>query len=218
MQPSRDAGSRERILYLLKSKGPRTAAELARALGVTAVAVRQHLRRLSDEGSVASDLQRRPVGRPARVWRLTDAGQAAFPESYAELAVGVLDAARAAFGAGGLERVVRARSKAQLAAYRERLGDSDAPLARRVAALARLRTAEGYMAESRSQRDGSVLLIENHCPICAAADACRGLCTAELELFQSLLGRGVEVERTEYLFDGARRCTYRIRARRRSRR
>ena len=40
----------------------------------------------------------------------------------------------------------------------------------RVARLAELRTAEGYMVECRREGDGFVLA-ENHCPICAAAEA-----------------------------------------------
>jgi predicted ArsR family transcriptional regulator len=37
--------------------------------------------------------------------------------------------------------------------------------------LASIRTNEGYMAEIQSLDDDSFLLIENHCPICAAAIA-----------------------------------------------
>jgi predicted ArsR family transcriptional regulator len=41
------------------------------------------------------------------------------------------------------------------------------------------------MAEVKTQADGSCLLIENHCPICAAAEACQGFCRSELEVFQA---------------------------------
>jgi predicted ArsR family transcriptional regulator len=55
------------------------------------------------------------------------------------------------------------------------------------------------MAEAARQRDGSFLLIENHCPICAAASACQGLCREELILFSSVLGNDVSVERTDHI-------------------
>jgi predicted ArsR family transcriptional regulator len=58
-------------------------------------------------------------------------------------------------------------------------------------------------------KDGSFLLIENHCPICAAATACTGLCARELEVFQRVLGQ-VTIERTEHILAGARRCVYRV--------
>ena len=77
--------------------------------------------------------------------------------------------------------------------------------------LADLRREEGYMAEAR--RDGrSWVLVEHHCPICAAATACQGFCRNELALFRSVLGPDVTVERTEYLLEGGDRCAYRIEA------
>ena len=77
--------------------------------------------------------------------------------------------------------------------------------------LAKLRVEEGYMAESRPAPDGSLLLIENHCPVCAAARACQGLCRSELEIFRALLP-GASVERVDHILAGARRCAYRIEA------
>ena len=120
----------------------------------------------------------------------------------------MLEATRDAFGDEGLERLVAVRTKKQLAAYKRVLPEG-APLAKRVAALAKQRRDEGYLAEWK--RDGdALLLLENHCPICAAARYCQGLCAGELELFEKALGPGVRVERTEHLLAGARRCAYRI--------
>ena len=65
------------------------------------------------------------------------------------------------------------------------------------------------MADVEQAADGW-LLIENHCPICAAAQVCQGICAAEEALFQDVLGPGVHVARDEYILDGARRCTYRV--------
>lgn len=66
------------------------------------------------------------------------------------------------------------------------------------------------MAEVRRERPGTFVLVENHCPICAAATACQGFCTSELDLFRSVLGPGVDVERTEHIVGGDRRCAYRV--------
>jgi iron-sulfur cluster biosynthesis transcriptional regulator SufR len=204
------SGPRDRILHLLKRKGPQSAAELARRLKVTPMAVRQHLKALAADGLVAYRETPSGVGRPARVWRLTGRSRERFPDSHGELVVDLLAAMRQAFGDQGLERLVAARTKAQKAAYRARIPGARAALAKKVAALTAIRKDEGYMAEWSKQRDGTFLLVENHCPICAAAEACQGLCLGELELFRSVLGRGVKVERTEHLLTGARRCVYRI--------
>ena len=56
----------------------------------------------------------------------------------------------------------------------------------------------------------SFLFVENHCPICAAATACQGLCRSELAIFRAVLGTEITVERTDHILAGARRCAYRI--------
>jgi predicted ArsR family transcriptional regulator len=93
--------------------------------------------------------------------------------------------------------------------YGKRIRPHD-PLERKLDALAKVRSEEGYMAEIRRETDGSFLLVENHCPICAAANACQGFCSTELDLFRSVLGPSVSVERAEHIIKGDNRCVYRI--------
>jgi predicted ArsR family transcriptional regulator len=63
------------------------------------------------------------------------------------------------------------------------------------------------MAEWTPTGDGAYLLIENHCPICAAASACQGFCRSELSIFRDLLAPA-KVERIDHILQGARRCAY----------
>lgn len=204
------SSAKDRILLALKTRGPLGAQALARRLGVTATAVRQHLDRLLDEHLVAYEDVAGQVGRPKRFWRLAPGADARFPDAHTELAVGVIEAARAAFGPGGLERLVAARTARQLEAYRERMPPSKAPLGSRVGALARIRAEEGYMAVYGRDADGAFRLVEDHCPIRAAAKSCLGLCAGELRLFEQVLGPGVAVERVEHVLSGGSRCAYRI--------
>lgn len=81
----------------------------------------------------------------------------------------------------------------------------------KVATLAGLRSQEGYMAEWHEQADGALVLLENHCPICAAATACKGFCRAELEVLRAILGPRAIVTRDEHIASGGRRCSYAIR-------
>jgi len=202
--------SADRILLQLKSKGPQPAAQLARRLGVTAMAVRQHLYALRDSGLVAYQDERRKVGRPARIWHITEKAQARFPDSHAELTVEMLAIIRATFGEKGIDRLMSERTRLQTKVYGERIRAAGKSLEARVNALAKIRAEQGYMAEATRQRDGVFLLVENHCPICAAATACQGLCREELMLFSRVLGDNVSVERTDHILAGARRCAYRI--------
>lgn len=203
------ARSRRAILELLKAQGPSLAVTLARALKVTTMAARQHLYALQEQKLVTFAEEVTGVGRPRKRWRLTAAAERLFPDAHAELAVALLEGVRRSFGATGLEKLMRVRSEQQVEAYRWQL-DPLQTLAAKVRALARLRTREGYMAKAVKEPDGAWSLVENHCPVCSAAQTCAGLCQAELTVFQTVLGSDVELERSEHILGGSRRCVYRI--------
>lgn len=183
------------------------AHAMAEQLAISAMAVRQHLYALQDEQLIAYEEEPRPMGRPAKLWHLTAAADRFFPEGYAELTLSLIHSVTEAFGPDGLERLLDIRTKQQLEAYLAQMGEHDS-WQDRLETLADIRTREGYMANVLPQQDGSMLLVENHCPICAAAETCTGLCDRELEIFQTVLG--VDVERTEHILAGARRCAYRV--------
>lgn len=199
----------ERILMHLKMHGDQTSAQLGAALDISGEAARQQLVRLAGEGDVESRSEVRGVGRPAQYWRLTPKAQERFPDTHAALTVDLLETIRSELGADMLERLIDARESRTRAAYAERLSGA-ATLDERVARLAEIRSEEGYMAGWSAQPDGTYLLVENHCPICAAASACQNFCRAELSVFREALGPQVEVERIEHIVSGARRCAYRI--------
>ncbi len=198
------------ILFLLKTRGPATAPDLAARLGISPQAVRQRLAPLARAGLVAHDDRIAGRGRPKRHWQLTEAAAGRFPDTHAELTVELIAAIRGELGEAALDRLVQRRQRDTVAAWQAALAGR-ATLQDRVAALAELRRAEGYMAEWQADPDGDgFLLVENHCPICAAATACQGFCRAELEGFQAALGPDCRIERLEHIPAGARRCAYRI--------
>lgn len=208
MDLDNEAGG-ERILTLIKRRGPQSIAGLADALAITTEAVRQQLLRLAKAGLVAAQLERKGRGRPGQVWALSAAAEARFPDAHAELTVGLIAALRRELGPEALDRIITARERETEAAYRRELAGA-ASLAERVARLAAIRTREGYMAEWSEAEGGGYLLVENHCPICAAAAACQGFCRAELEVFRNVLE--ADVERIDHILAGARRCAYRVTA------
>lgn len=208
LQPG-ERKTRRAIVKILKMQGPLGSAQLAEQLGLTAMAVRQHLYALQSEGHVEAEERPVPIGRPVKHWRLTREADQLFPEAYAELNASLIEALLNTFGEEGMDRVLASRCGRQRKEYVNRIRASDS-LEKKLKELARVRTEEGYMAEVRREKDGSYLLIENHCPICVAANACQGFCSTELDLFRSVLGREVDVEREEHIVSGDRRCAYRV--------
>ena len=192
----------------LKTRGPQSIAVIARAMDVTAEAVRQQMTRLHADGLFDAESRSAGRGRPTQIWFLTAAGHGRFPDTHAEMTVQMIAAVRQVFGDEGIDKLVQVRENAMLNVYQQAM--QDAPdLKARLERLVDVRSAEGYMAELREDEAGFVF-IENHCPICSAAKACMGFCRSELELFRKVLGEGVQVDREEHILAGARRCAYRV--------
>ena len=198
----------DRLLYQLKSRGPQPAATLAGACAITPMGAHKQLQSLQEQGLVSAHDEADGPGRPKRMWTLTAAGHARFPDRHGDLAVQLIRQAGAVLGPDAVDRLIAAREEEQRAGYDAALSGL-ATVGARVRRLAELRSGEGYMA--RAEKHGKAwLLVEDHCPICAAATTCQGLCRSELQIFARCLGDGVRVERVEHVLAGGRRCAYRI--------
>ena len=201
------------LLDHLKRNESVAVSELAEVLGVTTVAVRQHLEQLEASGLVERVAVTKPAGergrgRPAAAWSLTAMAIDLFPDRHADLTIELIASIREAVGQEGLDQVLAKRSTRQQAAYAKVLGET--PVKIRASSLAKVRSDEGYMAEVLDEGDRGLVLVEHHCPICDAAAECQGLCRDELETFQQLFSGVATVERESHLLSGDSRCTYRI--------
>jgi predicted ArsR family transcriptional regulator len=196
----------DQLLFELKTRGPATTRDLAARVQITRQAAREHLKKLGEAELVDYIKASAGVGRPGHAWSLTQKGHARFPDTHAQMTVELIESIRAEFGEKGLERMIARREQATLEKYEQALLGAET-LEERVNRLVRLRSLEGYMPDSARCDDGSYIIIENHCPICAAATSCRGFCRSELALFERLLAPA-QVRRSEHLLAGSRRCSY----------
>jgi predicted ArsR family transcriptional regulator len=198
----------DRILSTLKTRGALGIPDIAKVLNVTVEAVRQQMSKLEAEGLVDAESRSSGRGRPTQIWRLTGEGHKRFPDTHAEMTVQMISAVISVFGEKGMDQLIGAREAAMRATYTEAMRGAR-NLETRLERLADIRSREGYMAEYRAEGDG-FLFIENHCPICTAAQACTGFCRSELQLFDEVLGPEADVSRVEHVLAGARRCAYRV--------
>jgi predicted ArsR family transcriptional regulator len=209
------AASDDEVLRLLKTRGPISTAEVAAALGITPQGARQRLETLREAGLVQTGQAKGAIGRPGLSWSLSEAGHGEFPDGHDRLAVELIETIRSRLGAKALDRLIAAREAEQHRRYRAALATAEG-VPGKLQRLAQERTREGYMAEIREEADGSLLLLEHHCPICAAATACQGFCRSELQLFRAVMGPDAKVERVQHLVSGEglgageRRCAYRV--------
>ncbi len=204
--------SQDKLLHCLKTRGPQSVKILSNQLDMTTMGVRQHLAELERKALVKKNPEaRQNRGRPVHLWQLTRSGHGHFSDTHDVLAADLIQVVQESLGEASLDELISRRNSRITDRYQRQLAGSEQDLPRRLQRLAELRSEDGFMAEVRLVPEGW-LLIENHCPISAAAARCQGFCRTELDTFQQLLAPAAVVERVDHLLNGARRCAYRIRA------
>ena len=114
----------EHILFLLKTRGPSTAQQLAEELQLTSMAVRRHLELGQKKNLLVTEDRADKVGRPARYWLLSEAGHARFPDRHCDLTVQLIAQVRTLFGEAGLDKLIAAREEVSEASYNARMASS----------------------------------------------------------------------------------------------
>jgi DeoR family transcriptional regulator, suf operon transcriptional repressor len=198
-------GLRGEILVELKKAHRLTAKDLAAKLQISLNAVRHHLKELEAEALIEYERQHRGVGAPAFAYRLTAAGEALFPRRYEATLSELLDHLVAREGRASAVAALEARYATLTQRLQEEL--AGAPPAERMAAVARLLSDDGYMAEAKAFSGGGTL-IEHNCAVQAVAERFPEICAAEARFLSAVLG--AEVERQEHILSGCSACEYRV--------
>ena len=202
--------SQQLIMHHLKMRGPQSVKILAKQLDMTTMGARQHLADLQQKAYVSQTRAARQTRcRAGHPWQRPPTGPTPSPHHPAQVSLELIDVIRSKFGEEGLNQLIDQRNVRIQDHYQGELDASGDKLEDKISRLCELRSAEGYMAEVRLLPDGW-LLIENHCPICAAAESCQQFCRSELAMFQHLFTDLAAVDRVDYLLAGARRCAYKI--------
>ncbi|MCE2900885.1 MAG: helix-turn-helix transcriptional regulator [Gemmatimonas sp.] len=194
-------GVRAELLVALKKAQPLTAGELGEQFGLTANALRRHLKALEEDGLVRYQREVRGVGAPVYAYSLSQAGEALFPRSYVQVLATALDALRAQRGDQAVEAVLEAewrRLAEEAGPVLEAL-----PLEERVPLVAELLTAKGYMAEVEPT---SLTLRIHNCAMREIAERFPEACAVEAKFVERLLG--VPLVRNAHRRDGCGRCEY----------
>jgi len=197
--------SQRRIIEHLKRHGSGTIPEMAGALDLSVETVRAHLGSLGSERLVARSGQRSDgPGRPEIVYRLTERADALFPNQEGRI-LKELCLFLEERGHGSLVRTFfDGQLQRRRAAVKERLEGLDGRA--RAHEVARLLTAEGFMAEGDTDDEGRELLRLCHCPIAHLVEATKAPCRAELRFVREVLGK--RLARVSYIPAGDSACCY----------
>jgi predicted ArsR family transcriptional regulator len=196
--------TRERILFLLKKKGPLSIDDLSRQMGITPMGIRQHLISLERKGLVDYIARRYGVGRPAFLYKLTEKADDLFPKAYHKFILTTLKELEKNEGREKIEEIFRWRKEKILRDNKDALSEKK-NLQDRVFALKDVLEADGYLVDL-DMDDNNFILKEFNCPIARVASEYREACKYELQVYRELLRK--EVTRQECIAEGSPSCTY----------
>ena len=191
------------ILDLLRKREALTVSELAAAMDVTATAVRQRLVRLSSGGYLERSAEKGGRGRPSHRYSLTSKGRRKTGENFADLAIALWQEIRAIkdpqVRRGLMERVAARLAKLYASQVS---GETIRQRMQRVAEMMHGRRVPFTVDES----GGLPVLTALACPYPDIAEADRGICAVERQLFSELVG--VPVRLSACRLDGDSCCTF----------
>jgi len=197
--------SQRRILEHLKRRGSSTIPVIAADLDLNVETVRTHLRSLGSEG-LAERVGTRSSGpgRPEILFGLTGAAETLFPnresEVLRELTSYLEDTGEKGVLNDFFSDYVGRRRSAAMSRVVELSGEA------RLQEVARILTEDGFMAEVKTDSDGTRVLRLSHCPLGQLVDVTRAPCRAELAFVQELLGE--RLARVSYIPTGDSACCY----------
>ncbi len=189
--------TKKHILSFLKRNGGSSVDDLACALGLAQMTVRQHLTALERDGLVTSGEVRRATGRPHHVFALAEkAEEEIFPKRYDRLAnlllaeVGSLESAEIAGLTEDEKRrlLFRKMTKRVAGEHAPRLAGKTLP--ERVELVTAILETEGGFAEWRHSAAGFEI-IDYNCVYRKVAKANDQVCDWHVSLLGHLLGREV---------------------------
>jgi predicted ArsR family transcriptional regulator len=189
--------TKTQMIAHLKRSGGSSVGELAKALGLAPMTIRQHLAALERDDLVSSHQVRRATGRPHYVFSLSCKGDGLFPKRYDRLADMVLHEAALLKAAEIVDLtpeekrdLILRRVIARLAQeYTTKVNGKTLP--ERVAAVATVLQQEGGFAEWSEVEQGYEI-IDYNCVYREVAAPKNGVCEWHLALLGQLLGDGVK--------------------------
>lgn len=197
--------TRQDILDLLRKRHQATVKEIGAELGLTSTGIRQHLTVLERDGLVVAREDRGHVGRPALVYRLSEAGHALYPAKYDELANALIEEARGILGPQALQQLLRAVAMRFAAPYLPRLEGE--PHAARVTLVGEILEERGNVAATTCE-GGEYYIRKHTCPFWNVATRNSAVCALDVQFIRQLAGADARL--TTSLLRGDDCCTFHV--------
>ncbi|WP_141432494.1 metalloregulator ArsR/SmtB family transcription factor [Bacillus sp. 03113] len=198
-----DKSTKDQILKLLKRYGRLSVNELSDQLSITKMAIRRHIHSLEHEKLIQSAIQRQTMGRPSKVYQLSERGEDIFPKKYKELSLSIFKELKEIGQTNIIEDILDKRNKKKLDLYEM---PEVMSLIERLVHLKNIQDKEGFMPEI-TKVNGEYHFQEFNCPLIELAKEHPQFCEAEKNFFHTLLNVPV-IKRKACMASGDVSCHY----------
>lgn len=203
MPDNRTKSTRERVLHTLLTRPRSTINELAEAVDINPISVRHHINKLQADGLVLAEEERHGVGRPRRIYYLTEAGQERFPSRYLRLTIRLLTQLKESMPEPMVRKLFAQIAEDMASDYEAELGGLQ--MEERLDLVVKLLEEEGFTVEWE-QRGNDYYIHEVGCPYYHIGQDHPEICSVDQTLISTVLS--VPTEKIKCVLDGDTRCTY----------
>lgn len=197
------------VMDMLRHRGGLRIPDLAAAMGVTATAVRQRLKRLMEAGFVERRAEVSGRGRPSHTYELTEVGRRQTGSNFADLAVALWQEVRTIEDPQVRKGLLQRVSQRLASFYSDQVqGETVQDRMKSVAGMLADRDIPFSVDESSTEQGQLPVLKALGCPYTELAEQDRSICAMERMLFAELLGHGLVLSQCR--LDGESCCTFEL--------
>ena len=198
--------TRELVLKMLLNHQRCTINDLAELVNINPISVRHHIAKLEAENLVSSEEERHGVGRPRRVYLLTEQGMERFPSRYLTLSKHMLDQIKDTLPKDTVEKIFQEMGSGMVDEFTE-VDFGKLALDERVELARQLLTNQGFMIEIKKENN-SYEIKEISCPYAHIGKEHPEVCIVDETMITTLLAS--PVEKTHCILDGDKYCAYQV--------
>jgi len=203
------ATTRDLVLKTLLTRQRCTINELADAVGINPISVRHHVTKLEASDLVTSEEERHGVGRPRRLYFLTEKGMEQFPTRYLRLTVRLLAQLKESLPEPMVSKLFTQLADDLITEYSSDLDLETLPLEDRLDVVKELLQSEGFTMDWE-RKENEYIIQESSCPYYHVGQMHPEICTVDQTLISNILG--VPVQKVSCILNGDTSCKYIVQA------
>jgi len=197
--------TRDKILEILLKRQRCTINELAEIVEINPISVRHHISKLEALGKVSSEEEKHGVGRPRRVYFLTNQGMEQFPHRYLTLSIRLLEQLKETLPSATVKKLFKEIAAEMVNDHTTQLDLSKLDLAERINLISQLLQNEGFTIEVSSE-DNGFQIKETSCPYKHVGAEHPEICLVDETIIEKVLA--VDIQKTHCVLNGDPYCAY----------